>query len=94
MDARRFASLLGPQDAVAGAELAHLGHGMLLHLLEFLLLLPAELEPATLHQDELGEELGLLQQEIEFLAAPHLRLGRRGHWTRLAPSRRSSRVTL
>ena len=49
---------------------------MLLYLLQFLLLLVAQFEPAALHQNELGEELGLLQQEIEFLAALHFWRGR------------------
>ena len=54
---------------------------MLLHLLELLLLLTSEFEPTTLHQDELGEELSLFQQKIEFLTASHFLL--RGHrcWT-------------
>ena len=45
---------------------------MLLHMLKLLLLLRAKLEPAPLHQNELSKELGLLQQEVEFLFALHL----------------------
>ena len=72
MGARPASFLLGAQDAVALAELAHLGDGVLLHLLQLLLLLAGHLQPSTLHQDELCEELCLLEQEVEFLSTTHL----------------------
>ena len=94
MGARLSLFLLGAQYAVARAELAHLRDGVLLHLLQLLLLLAGHLQPSTLHQDELCEELCLLEQEVEFLSTTHLCRGSLGGGSLALPSGRRSSLGL
>lgn len=45
---------------------------MRLDLLQLFGFLWAELEATTLHENKLGEEFSLLEEEVEFLASSHL----------------------
>ena len=63
--------------------MAHLRDGVRLNLLQLLLLFIAQFHPAALHQDELSEEFGLLEQEVEFLPTLHLWSCSRRNYTSL-----------
>lgn len=63
---------VGSENGITLAELAHLCDGVRLDLLQLLGFLWAELEATTLHENELCEEFGLLEEEVEFLASSHL----------------------
>lgn len=58
---------IGSQNALSARKLAHLADRMLLHLLQLFGLLTSGFETAPLHQDELCEEFGLLQEEVKLL---------------------------